>query len=47
MAEISRDVVLAVILLGIVIMIWQFVRRPAFFRGETLATDAPPSLRRR
>ncbi len=36
-----------VILLGIVIMIWQAVRRPAFFRGETLAMDAPQSRRRR
>jgi amino acid transporter len=32
--------------LGIVIMIWQAIRRPAFFRGETLSMDAPPSLRR-
>ncbi|WP_036284505.1 APC family permease [Microbacterium luticocti] len=36
----------AVILLGVVVMIWQAVTRPAFFRGETLAMDAPPSLRR-
>ena len=35
-----------VILLGVVIMIWQAVKRPAFFRGETLSMDAPPSLRR-
>ncbi|MDQ1130757.1 APC family permease [Microbacterium sp. SORGH_AS_0888] len=35
-----------IILLGIVIMIWQSIRRPAFFRGETLSLDAPPSLRR-
>jgi amino acid transporter len=35
-----------VILVGVVVMIWQAVRRPAFFRGETLAMDAPPSLRR-
>jgi hypothetical protein len=35
-----------VILLGVVIMIWQAVKRPAFFRGETIAIDAPPSLRR-
>lgn len=35
-----------IILVGVVIMIWQAVKRPAFFRGETLATDAPPSLRR-
>jgi amino acid transporter len=32
--------------LGIVIMIWQAIRRPAFFRGETLSKDAPPSARR-
>jgi amino acid transporter len=32
---------------GIVIMVWQAIRRPAFFRGETLGADAPPSLRRR
>jgi len=36
-----------VIVLGVVIMIWQAIRRPAFFRGETLAMDAPASLRRR
>lgn len=36
-----------VILLGVAIMIWQSISRPAFFRGETLAMDAPPSLRRR
>ena len=36
----------AVIGLGIVIMIWQAIRRPAFFRGETLSLDAPASLRR-
>jgi len=36
-----------VIVLGIVIMIWQAVRSPAFFRGETLSLDAPPSLKRR
>jgi amino acid transporter len=32
--------------LGIVIMIWQAIKRPAFFRGETLGIDAPESLRR-
>jgi len=32
---------------GIVIMIWNAIRRPAFFRGETLAMDAPPSAHRR
>ncbi|GAA2009576.1 APC family permease [Microbacterium ulmi] len=37
---------IAVIGLGIVLMIWQFMRRPAFFRGETLTLDAPPSARR-
>ena len=35
-----------VIGLGIVIMIWQAIKRPAFFRGETLSLDAPASLRR-
>jgi amino acid transporter len=36
----------AVIGLGIVIMIWQAIKRPAFFRRETLSLDAPASLRR-
>ena len=36
-----------VILLGVAVMIWQAVKRPAFFRGETLSMDAPASLRRR
>jgi len=36
-----------IIVIGIAVMIWQAVRRPAFFRGETLTADAPPSLRRR
>jgi hypothetical protein len=36
-----------VILLGVVIMIWQAVKRPDFFRGRTLSLDAPESLRRR
>ncbi len=27
-------------------MIWQAIKRPAFFRGETLSLDAPASLRR-
>jgi hypothetical protein len=36
-----------IIVVGIVIMVWQAIRRPAFFRGETLGADAPPSLRRR
>lgn len=35
-----------IIVVGIVIMIWQAVTRPAFFRGETLSMQAPPSLRR-
>ncbi|WP_438354084.1 APC family permease [Microbacterium sp. CJ88] len=35
-----------IIVVGIVIMIWQAVKRPAFFKGETLSVDAPPSLRR-
>ena len=36
----------AVIGVGIVIMIWQSIKRPAFFRGQTLTMAAPPSLRR-
>lgn len=36
-----------IILVGVAIMVWQAVRRPAFFRGQTLAMDAPPSIRRR
>lgn len=36
-----------VILLGVVVMLIQAAKRPAFFRGETLSKDAPPSLRRR
>jgi amino acid transporter len=36
----------AVILIGVVIMIVQAIRRPAFFKGETLSMDAPASLRR-
>jgi hypothetical protein len=35
-----------IIVVGIVTMIWQSVRRPAFFRGQTLAMDAPPSARK-
>ena len=35
-----------VIGIGIVIMIWQAIKRPAFFRGETLSIDSPASLRR-
>lgn len=31
--------------LGLVIMIWQAIRRPAFFRGQTLSLDAPRSER--
>lgn len=38
---------MTIIVVGIVIMIWQGIRRPAFFRGETLGMDAPPSRRRR
>ena len=38
---------MVVIGLGVVIMIWQAIKRPAFFRGETLSLDAPASLRRR
>jgi hypothetical protein len=36
-----------IIALGIIIMVWQAIRRPAFFKGETLSLDAPPSARRR
>jgi amino acid transporter len=36
-----------IIAIGIVIMIWQSIKRPAFFRGETLSMDAPASIRRR
>ncbi|KAG4080593.1 hypothetical protein HA402_004119 [Bradysia odoriphaga] len=36
-----------IIVVGIVVMIWQAIRRPAFFRGETLGAEAPASLRRR
>ena len=35
----------AVIGLDIVIMIVQAIRRPAFFRGETLSLDAPARVR--
>ena len=35
-----------IIVVGIAIMIWQSVKRPAFFRGETLSKDAPASTRR-
>lgn len=36
-----------VILVGVVVMVWQAVKRPAFFRGETLTKDAPASRRAR
>ena len=36
-----------IIVVGIVVMIWNAVRRPAFFRGQTLGIDAPPSRRTR
>jgi amino acid transporter len=36
----------SVIVIGILIMIWQAIRRPGFFRGRTLAIAAPESLRR-
>lgn len=32
---------------GIVVMVWNAIRRPAFFRGQTLSIDAPPSRRTR
>lgn len=35
-----------IIVVGIVIMTWQAIKRPAFFRGETLSLDAPASVRR-
>lgn len=38
---------ISIIVIGIAIMIWQSIKRPAFFRGETLGIDAPPSIRRR
>ncbi|KJQ54108.1 APC family permease [Microbacterium sp. SA39] len=34
-----------IILVGVVIMIWQRIKRPAFFRGETLGMEAPASRR--
>jgi hypothetical protein len=36
-----------IILAGVVIMVWQAIKRPAFFRGQTLGMDAPESLRRK
>lgn len=36
-----------IIVVGVVVMIWNAIRRPAFFRGQTLSLDAPPSRRRR
>ncbi|SJN26641.1 hypothetical protein FM104_05365 [Microbacterium esteraromaticum] len=33
--------------IGAVVVFWNAYRRPAFFRGETLGTDAPASVRRR
>lgn len=32
--------------LDVGVMIWQSVKRPAFFRGQTLSMDAPASLRK-
>ena len=37
---------ITIIVVGLVIMVWQAFKRPAFFRGETLSIDAPASLRR-
>ena len=34
-----------IIVVGLVIMIWQAIKRPAFFRGQTLSIDAPISAR--
>jgi amino acid transporter len=36
-----------IIVVGIAVMIWNAIKRPAFFRGQTLSMDAPASLRRR
>ena len=36
-----------IIVVGVVIMVWQAVKRPDFFRGRTLSMAAPESLRRR
>ena len=36
-----------VILVGVVVMIYQSIKRPAFFRGRTLSMDAPESLKRK
>ena len=36
-----------IIVVGIAVMVWNPIRRPAFFRGGTLGMDAPPSRRRR
>ena len=36
-----------VILVGVVVMIYQSIKRPAFFRGQTLSMDAPESLKRK
>lgn len=38
---------ITVIVVGVVIMIWQAIKRPDFFRGKTLSMDAPPSHRGR
>ena len=38
---------MVIIVVGIAVMIWNAIKRPAFFRGQTLSMDAPPSLRRR
>jgi hypothetical protein len=37
---------ITIVVVGLVIMVWQAIKRPAFFRGETLSIDAPASLRR-
>ncbi|MBN9223994.1 MAG: amino acid transporter [Microbacterium sp. SCN 70-27] len=37
---------MVIIVGGILIMIWQSIKRPAFFKGETLGVDAPKSTRR-
>ncbi|MFJ4254836.1 APC family permease [Microbacterium sp. NPDC090003] len=36
-----------IIVVGIAVMIWNAIKRPAFFRGQTLGIDAPQSVRRR
>ena len=39
--------VVGLLVFGAVLMLVQRIFAPAFFRGETLGVDAPPSARRR